>query len=133
MDQDDSINSPLSYGGLGERSYLAQITQKDGLIKTRPVFFAGAILISYVWSFSGWPAQLLKWPFKKNLVLHISIKFAYTLYQLYFKLFTHILFSATSDYKQALQFQSLNDEKRNIQMEVCFQSLFILVSLWFYY
>jgi len=38
-----------TYGsGLGERSYLAQITQKDGLIKTRPVFFAGAILISYV-------------------------------------------------------------------------------------
>lgn len=29
-------------------------------------------------------------------------------------------FAAVSDYRQSLQFQNLNDEKRNIQLEVCF-------------
>ena len=31
--------------------------------------------------------------------------------------------TAVSDYRQSLQFQSLNDEKRNIHMEVCFSTM----------
>lgn len=29
-----------------------------------------------------------------------------------------VIFAAVSDYKQSLQFQNLNEEKQNIQMEV---------------
>lgn len=41
-----------------------------------------------------------------------------------------ICFLATSDYKQSLQFQTLNEEKQNIHLEVCIsRSLFPLASL----
>lgn len=33
--------------------------------------------------------------------------------------FLLFLLSAISDYRQSLRFQNLNEEKRNIQLEVC--------------
>lgn len=33
--------------------------------------------------------------------------------------------AAISDYRQSLQFQNLNEEKRNIQIEVCLHGLII--------